>query len=459
MRKISLIIALFAVNALSAQIMNLSLAEAKTKALSMNREAQLSELALEKAERVVKETLAIGLPQVNASASFQNFLNVPTTVLPDFISPAVYGVLIAEELVPEGSGGAPGFIPAQFGTNYTASAGATLSQLLFNGSYLIGLQAAKSYVEFSKIQKERSDLDVKESVAQAYYTALLSSENTKVLKESAVTLESMLKDVQAMYGEGFVEEQDVQQMQLTLNTLKSQVANSERQEALTKQLLNFQIGLPLETELLLTDNMESLTADNGINDLIAVLDPDLSAHPDMQMAESNVILQNLRLKEQKSHYWPTLDGFFNYQKQAQRNEFNFFDSGQDWFPSTVWGLNFSLPIFSSGMKHHQVVQKEIGVKEAELQREQAEMGLDLAAERAKSDYLFAVQNQETENENMELAKSIRDKTRIKYQEGVSSSFELNEMETQFIQAQGRAIQASLNLLNALTAFQKAYNTL
>ena len=201
MRKISLIIALFAVNALSAQIMNLSLAEAKTKALSMNREAQLSELALEKAERVVKETLAIGLPQVNASASFQNFLNVPTTVLPDFISPAVYGVLIAEELVPEGSGGAPGFIPAQFGTNYTASAGATLSQLLFNGSYLIGLQAAKSYVEFSKIQKERSDLDVKESVAQAYYTALLSSENTKVLKESAVTLESMLKDVQAMYGE------------------------------------------------------------------------------------------------------------------------------------------------------------------------------------------------------------------------------------------------------------------
>ena len=459
MRKISLIIALFSAQVFSAQPMSLSLAEAKEKALIMNRDAQLSALALEKAERVVKETLAIGLPQVNASASFQNFLNVPTTVLPDFISPAVYSVLIAEDLVPDGSGGTPGFIPAQFGTNYTASAGASLSQLLFNGSYLIGLQAAKSYVEFSKIQKVRKDLDVKESVAQAYYTALLSAKNTSVLRESAITLDAMLKDMDAMYAEGFIEEQDVMQMRLTLNTLKSQIQNSERQESLTKQLLNFQIGLPLEQELTLTDNLASLTTDPSTNALLATADPDLSLHPDMQLSDANVMLQNLRLKEQKSHYWPSLNGFFNYQKQAQRNEFNFFETDQEWFPSTVWGLNFSLPIFSSGMKHHQVVQKEIGVKEAVLMREQAESGLELSAERARSDYMFAIQHYETETENMSLAQTIRDRTRIKYQEGVNSSFELNEMENQFIQAQGRKIQASLNLLNALTAFQKAYNTL
>jgi len=459
MRKSYLIIALFFTCSAGAQQLSLRLTEAKTKALSLNKDAQISALELERAEKVVKETLAIGLPQVTARGSFQNFLNVPTTVLPDFISPAVYGVLIAEDLVPEGSGGTPGFIPAQFGTNFNVSGGVTWNQLIFNGSYLIGLQAAKSYVELSRIQKDRKDVDVKLSVSEAYYTVLLSAENTSVLKESAAALERMMKEIEAMYEQGFTEEQEVMQLRLTLNNLQSQVKNSERQEVLTKQLLNFQIGLPLDQELILTDDLETLINDPLINETIAISEPDLSAHPDMKLMDSNVLLQGLRLKEQRSQYLPSLNGFFNYQKQAQRTEFNFFESGQDWFPSTVWGLELSVPIFSSGMKHYKVQQMEIGVKEAELQREQAIDGLSLAADTARSDYLFTMENYQTMNENLDLAISIRDKTRIKYQEGVSTSFELSEMENQFIKAQGNTIQASLNLLNALTAFQKAFNTL
>ncbi|NNK80756.1 MAG: TolC family protein [Flavobacteriales bacterium] len=441
------------------QQLEFSLKEAQTKALELNRNAQISALEVEKAKRVVKETLAIGLPQINAEGSFQNFLDVPTQVLPDFISPAVYDVLIDENLVPDGSGGTPGFLPAQFGTEYTMSGGASLSQLIFSGSYLIGLQATRTYVEFSRIQQERSEMEVKESVAMAYYTALLAKDNTSILKESESTLQQMLIEVEAMYEVGFVEEQDAQQMRLTLNTLSDQVRNAERQEALTVQLLSYQMGLPISTAIILTDDLSALTKGDDVQSVLSNNEIDLNSHPDLRLNETNVLLSQLRVREQKSRYLPTLNGFFSYSQQAQRNEFNFLESGEDWFPNTVWGVNLSLPIFSSGMKYQRVKQLEIELQEAELNREQAEAGLTLSAIQAKSDYLFAMDSYETAQENLGIARSIRDKTRIKYQEGISSSFELNEMETQYIDAQAKSIQATMSLLNALTSVRKAFNTL
>ncbi len=456
-----LIITLFLLSALGsqAQAMTMSLAEAKAMALENNREATLSQLEIDKAQHIVKETIATGLPQITVEGTFQNYLDIPTTVLPDFISPTVYQVLIDENLVPEGSGGTPGFVPAQFGTNYNVTGGASLSQLIFSGSYLIGLQAAKSYLQLSKVQKELTELDILESVTQAYFTVILAEENTRVLSESLMTLEDLLNETKALYQEGFVEEQDVQQLQLTFNNLKSQEANAFRQQDLTRQLLNFQMGLPLVQAITLTDDLSTLTDETMIGEELLEVIPDLNDHPSLKVMETNILLSNLRLKEQKSRYLPTLSGFFNIQRQAQRNEFNFFDSGEDWFPVTVWGINLNVPIFSSGMMHQQVKQREVEVKEAEIRKDQVQASLEMNASKAKSDFIYAMETYETQQSNRELAGSIRDKTRIKYQEGISSSFELNEIENQYIQAQGRAIEASLNLLNARTELQKAYNTL
>lgn len=458
MRIIAILLTTITLSGAYAQSMSLSLAEAQAKALESNRNALISQLEVEKARSVVKETLAIGLPQINASGDFQHFLDIPTQVLPDFISPTVYDVLIDENLLPEGSGGQPNFIPAQFGTDYTLSGGVSLNQLIFNGSYLIGLKAAKSYVEMSELQKDKSDIDVKAAVAQSYHTALMADENATVLGNSIATLEEMLRDISAMYQEGFVEEQDVEQIQLTLNTLKSQQQNARRQITLTKQLLNFQIGLPIETDISLSDDINTLTSDPSLEALLG-LTPMTNDHPDMLIIDQGILLQELKIKEQKSRYLPSLNGFFSYQQQAQRNAFNFFENDRDWFPSTVWGVSLSVPIFSSGMKHQMVRQLEIDLQEVQLKKEMAAEGLALSTLQAKSDYLFAKESFQTEVDNVALALRIRDKTRVKYQEGISSSFELNEMENQFIQAQGRKIQASMNLLNALTELKKAYNQL
>ena len=442
----------------SGQTLSLSVAEAQAKALETNRNAQISELEIEKAKRVVKETMAIGLPQIQGEGSFQNFLDIATQVLPDFISPSVYGVLVDEGLLPDGSGGNPGLIPAQFGTEYSFSAGVSLNQMIFNGSYIIGLKAAKSYVDMSRLQKEKSDIDVKEEVARSYHTALMAEESARVVDESTLTLESMLVEIQALYTEGFVEEQDVEQMQLTLNRLKIQQQNALRQMTLTKQLLNFQIGLPLETTVILSDDVSSLTTDPSLEALLGIA-PQTETHPEMLIIDQGILLQNLKVKEMKSRYLPTLNGFFNYQQQAQRNEFNFFDSTQDWFPSTVWGISLQVPIFTSGMRSNQVKQLAIDLEEFELQKELATDALTLSAFQSKSDYLFARENYAMEQENMEIAKRIRDKTLIKYQEGLASSFELNEIENQYLQTESRRIQASMSLLDALTNLKKAYNRL
>lgn len=458
MRIIVFILSILSVSMLLAQPLNLSLAEAQAKALESNRTAQISELEIEKAQRVVKETIAIGLPQVQGEGSFQNFLDIATQVLPDFISPSVYGVLIDEDLVPDGSGGEPGLIPAQFGTEYSFSAGVSLNQMIFNGSYLIGLKAARSYVDMSRLQKEKSDIDVKAGVSQSYHTALMAEESAKVLDESTLTIEAMLNEIQALYGEGFVEEQDVEQMQLTLNRLKTEQQNAQRQITLTKQLLNFQIGLPLETEILLSDDITSLTTDPSLEVLLGIAPPN-ETHPEMLIIDHGILLQNLKIQEMKSRYIPTLNGFFSYQQQAQRNEFNFFDSSQEWFPSTVWGLSLQVPIFTSGMRSNQVKQLAIDLEEFELQKEMTTDALALSAFQSKSDYLFAKESYAMEQENLEIAKRIRDKTLIKYQEGLASSFELNEIENQYLQAESRRIQASMSLLDALTELKKAYNQL
>lgn len=439
-----------------AQKMPLSLAEAQAKALELNVNAQISELEIEKAEHVVKETMAIGLPQITAEASFQNFLDIPTQVLPDFISPAVYGVLIDENLLPPGSGSTPRLLPAQFGTEFNVSGGVTLSQMIFNGSYLVGLKAAKTYVEMSRLQKNKTDTDARMVVAESYLTALLAQENVTLLIDSKETLAKLLSDTQALYEEGFTEEQDVEQLQLTLNLLQSQIANAERQIGLTLQLLNYQIGLPLDTELSLTDDLASLTADRAVESMMET-DIPLDDNPDILIIDQGLLIQGLRIREQKSQYLPSINGFINHQQQAQRNEFNFFEGSGDWFPNTVWGINLSVPIFSSGMKHQKVKQLEIDLKEAELKRSLAEAGLELQAERARSDYLYAQEKYQLEEENLALAERIRAKTRIKYMEGITASFELTETENQYLQAQGRIIESTMNLYTALLALKKAYN--
>ena len=434
----------------------MSLQEAQAFALENAYSNKIAQLDVDKARSKVKETFAIGLPQVNASGSFTHYIDIPVNVVPDFISPTVYGVLVDEDLVPSSNVPEFGTVPAQFGTDYVVNAGVELTQLLFNGSYLIGLQASKVYVEFSQNQLEMNESDIRQAVASAYYGVLVSEENIKILTDNQKTLSNLLIDTRAYYEEGFTEEQDVEQLELNISQIDASIANLEKQAKNMMDLLKIQIGMPIAEEVSLTDNLNSLLQQyEGIT--LAQRNLESQNHPSFKMAETNMQLQALNLKNQKAQFWPILSAFASHQQSAQRLEFDFFDSGGEWFPSTLWGVNLSIPVFSSGMKKNVVTQARLDYDIATIQKNQVEEGIKMEYNTAYSDFVYAQDRYRIERKNADLAKRIKDKTEIKYQEGISSSFELNQSQNQYIASEGNYIEAVLNFLNAKSALDKATN--
>ncbi len=432
---------------------SLSLEQAKQYALEHNRTLQMSQLNIDKAKQIVRETIAIGLPQVNASVEYNNFLDIPVSVLPDFISPSVFGVLLQTGLIdPSQAPGEPGFIEASFGTSNTMNAGVSVSQLIFDGSYLVGLQSTKVFLGITEIQSQIESADVSKVVAESYYTVLIAQENTKTLEDSKTTLESTLEEITALYQEGLVKENDVDQLQLTITRINSSLANAKRQVELAKKLLKLQLGMRIDAELSLSDNLDTLMNNNEETDPTFSLDK----LPEYKLINNNIRANELLLKNQKVQYLPSIAGFFSHAQSAQRNEFNFLDNEKPWFPNTLWGIKLQLPIFSSGMKHARVKKAKIDLEMALISKEQAEEGLTVAAHKAQSDYVFAKDNLAIQKQALALSEKIRTKTLAKYKEGLASSFELNQIESQYLESQGAYLLSTLNLLKASEAYKRAY---
>ncbi|MCZ4408784.1 TolC family protein [Cryomorphaceae bacterium 1068] len=432
---------------LSAQLMGQSLAVSLEEAIQIAVDSSYAtrdaEFNLLKKEREVQEVIAIGLPQVNAQAQFQNFLEIPTQLIP------------SEQLGQE-----PGeFIEAQFGVNYNLNGSIQATQLIFDGTYFIGLQAAKTVVEFSRIQKSKAVQDIKLATADAYYTTLLAQANFDILTENVANLDKTLEETRALYENGLTEEQDVDQLELNRNKLIISRDNTERILIISRQALLYIMGLPISTEITLTDDIESLVVLNNSPEYLEQ-EPDLYNHPDYLLAKTNLSLADLQIRGDKATFYPSLNGFVSYQQLGQSNEFNFFDSSADnFFPTSVWGLTLNVPIFSGFQRKRQLQQSQIAYEQSEMQLRQAEDGLRLEIVQARSNYEAALKNWENQKRSFELAQRISKKTTIKYSEGVADSFELNISENQLLQEQTRYIQTALELLNAKKALDKALNTL
>ena len=457
MKKIVNTLAILVLSSASLVAQNaLSLEEAQAYALENAYSNKTARLEIEKSKSLVKETFAIGLPQVNANGSFQHFLDIPVTVLPDFISPSVYGVLLAEDLIATGNIPEFGTVPAKFGTDFNASGSIEVQQLLFNGSYLIGLQATKAFVEVNENQLLVNEAEVKEAVASAYYTVLVSRENEEIINENLNSLTELLEDSKTFYEEGFIEEQEVEQLELTISQLNANLSNIKRQSKNVMDLFKMQIGMPIADQVSLTDDLNALLQKySGLT--LAQRTLETETHPTYKTALSNLTLNGLNVKNKKAQYFPVLSAFASHTQSAQRLEFDFFDGDEDWFPSTLWGLNLNVPIFSSGMKKNVVKQAKLDYDIAETRLVQAEEGIKMGYNTAYSNFLFAQEQYQLQRENADLAKRIYEKTQIKYQEGIASSFELNQMQSQYLQQEGNYIEAVLNFLNAKSALDKASN--
>lgn len=423
-----------------AQPLALSLREAQALALEQSYAMRGAEMDIEASRREVKEVLALGMPQVNATVDYQQFLALPVSLIPgEFIG------------LPPGE-----FAEVQFGLEYNLTGTVTASQLLFDGTYVVGIKAARTAVELTKNARIKTAAEIRVAVADAYYTTLVAEANLKILKDNLESVEDLLRESEVLFKNGLIEEQDVDQLRLNKNQIQNSLDNTSKYREIAAKSLNFLLGVPISKEVELTDGIEKLVRINNNPDYLQ-RDRQLETHPDMLIARTNLVVQELTLQGSKAAYYPSLNLFLTHQENAQRDQFNFTESGQPWFPATILGVTMNIPIFSSFQRRNNVKRSEIELEKAAMQLTEAEENLRLAQTRAMAEYENALRVWDTQKESMELAERINKRTSIKYKEGLASSTELNVSRTQLLSEQSRYVEAALQLLNAKQGLDKAFN--
>lgn len=429
---------LITVPAFSQESLKFSLEEAQEYAANNSYVVRNSGLDITKAQKKVWETIAMGLPQISGTGSYMSFLDLAVSLIPG-----------------EFFGGEAGtYIPVKFGQDYSSDYGFSVNQLIFDGSYIVGVGSAQIYLRMAQQTKEKTEIDIRNAVAQSYYMVLIAEENLKVMHENLVNSQKLLSDAKALYQNGFVEEQDVEQMQLLVKNSENQVLKSEREIRVSKIVLKFAMGVDMESEIELTDQLDKHltplvqkeTQPNGF---------DYSSHIDYRMLDTQKQISQKLLNLEKASYLPSLNGFYNWTKTSFGNNANLFKSDVPWFKSSYVGLSLSVPIFSGGAKNSRVKQARIDLEKAGNSQKLAEQSLQKDYLSAVADLENAVAQYTNNTENKELAKKIYDKTTIKYNNGISGSTELAQNETQYIQAQSAYIGSIMQVLNAKINLDKA----
>ncbi|NVJ72544.1 MAG: TolC family protein [Flavobacteriaceae bacterium] len=381
-------------------------------------------------------TIASGLPQINAAGAYQDQIKLPVSLLPA----EIFG------------GEAGTYIPVTFGQKMNMSASATLNQKIFDGSYIVGVQAIKTYIDISGNALKKTRQEVKKAVVSAYGNVLLLNESATIVAKNISNLKENVEEAKQLFKQGFVEEEQLEQLQITLSNLESQERNVKRLQSISKQLFNLLLGLPLNNQTELLDDLESLAAKN----LLAAKDPidfEIFSNIDYQIAVNMKEQKRLELKLERSKYLPTLNAFVNYSTNAFGNEFNFFSSEQNWFDASVFGLNLNVPIFSSFMKRAYTKKAKIAFDQSQSNLKEAEKKIQLQFEQSKSQFQLAAENYKTSKENLSLAQRIENKNSIKYKEGLISGFDLRQAQLQLYEAQRSYLESMLAVINSKTELE------
>ncbi len=407
-----------------------SLEEAITFALDSNYTSINARRDIAKAIKQKWETTASGLPQIDGNISYNNNLKQPVTLIPG-----------------EFGGGAPGtFTPVTFGTKQSANAVATLNQLIFDGSYLVGLKAAKVFLSYSENYNEKTRLEVRKGVINAYGSVLLSQELIAIFSKNKANLEKNLYETRKIFENGLTEEESVEQLEITLLDIDTQLNNALRSQAIAKQMFNLALGIDVETPITLTDDLTKLAEANISLSLLGTT-PAIEENVDYKIANNLIEQRYFENQLEKSMALPRLSAYVNYGTSANSDDFSFLNGDQVWYQSSVLGVSLNIPIFSSGKRSAATQRTRIALDQAKTDFEQTKQQLKLDLTTAQSNYQFAIDNFENSKKNLALAERIENKNQVKFTEGLSSSFDLRQSQTQLYTAQQQYFQSMLTIIN------------
>lgn len=427
---------LFVSNILLAQEsapMQLGVEEAVKYAWENSQKAKTASIDVQQADKDVWIQASRGLPIVNGNINFNNFLDLPTSV---FDASAFNPTAPAGELA-----------ELQFGQPYTMDAGVNVGLQLFDGSYIVGVKGAKGFQKMSRDIQKMTMNEVKTLIGQAYYTSQIAKENVRLLNENIENIEKTLSETSALYKEGFVEEMDVEQLDLLINQIKNRAKQAERQHEATLNLLKYQMGMPIDTKIALSDDLETLWRLQSNEELLAT-ELDLDNNLQYDIIKQDVVMHGYLVKLQESKYYPRLNAFFDYKQQAFRNDFDFFDFDKSWYPQTLWGVQLNIPIWDNLGGLSSINKAKLEQQKVKNRLADTEQALKLQEITAKADFVSALEQLETSKENVGLAKRIKNKTLIRYQEGLASSMDLTTAENQQIQAQTEYINTLFKAMDA-----------
>lgn len=399
-----------------------TLAQAQEYALKNNYNTKNARIDIDIAKKKVWETTSIGLPQINGKIAYQNIFTVPVMNIPGYPNPIELGV--------------------KENWTYTASA----SQLIFSGSYIVGLKTSKTFKQLSQESLTKSETDIKESVANAYYLVLTLEESKRLLDSSRISMERTLYEMSEMCKQGFIENTDTDQMALNVSNLKNTILSIDNQIILAYQLIRYQMGMKMTESIVLTDKLDDVITQIKAEELLSATF-DLNNNINYQLLTTQEKLTEFNYKYEVSKSLPSIAAFYQHQELGEKPAFNF-------NPPDVLGISIDIPLFSSGGRSSRISQRRMELEKINNTKQQVADGLQMEAVQARSDLQVAFDKYNNDKTNLMLSKRIYEKTLTKYKEGVSSSMDLTQANMQYLTAQSNYYQTVMKLLAAKNKMER-----
>jgi outer membrane protein len=408
--------------------LSLDLAAARKYALEHNKTLQNAGFAGEKAEWAVKEAIANGLPQVNATMDYNNSLGASMSIQFNPEAPATE-------------------IPIKPQSNLNV----TLSQLVFSGNYLLGVQTSKLYAEMTMKNKRRSELDVITQVTDAYHLVLMSGEMLTILKQNVANLENLQKKMAVMAQAGMIEQTEVDQLTVQVNSLLNAVRSSERQVELATNMLRLMIGASVNTQIELTETLSELLVGAALEGTL-MKNFDLQGNIDYQMLEQQEMISRKMVDMKKAGYLPTLAAFYRFTYKLIKPAF-------DMSPPNVVGIQLNIPIFSSGVRKAQVKQAETDLKSLQNTKALLSDQLMMQEKQLRYNYTSALESCDNQKNNIEVARRVYASMKLKYEQGVISGLDLINADNNYLKAESDYISSMMQVLSARVQLEKLYGTI
>ncbi len=438
----------------------LSASQAAQQAMKHSIEVKNALLDIRIQQQTNREFTAITYPQLNASMTLNRFFDIPVNTIPDFISPSVYQVLVNNG-VKDGNGNtiafpADGFglVPARFGTNWTASGGIDISQILFDGQVFVGLKARSATLKLAEQNMEVTKETIKANVYKMYYQLLVGKQQATSIDANITRFENLLRDTRAIHQNGLAEKLDVDKVEVQLNNLKTEKVKIENQLEIGQAALKFMLQLPQKDTLVLSDTLSEqlLTTFSAIDSLTYENRPEIrQLNTALKLGEYNI--QRFQLSR-----IPTLVAFGSFSKNAQRNTFNFFNQGP-WFSTSLVGIKLNAPLFDGNARRSRINKAKLELQKTKNTYEKVKQAIDLEYVSAQKKMESAMNTLATQKSNVTLAEKVYNTTKLKYEQGLGSNLEIYSAQTELKMAQNNFYGALYDAVIAGIDFQKAIGKL